>query len=320
MLRDRLGRVRAELKGEKEQRLTLQHTLKEWEASIAQLHERHAEMSGKQEEVVAAHRVAVVECELLKEEVVGLRGEVGRLEGRVKEVEEERRGLQVRVQRMEGEAEVVQAMAGLNVEEMRGVMGGWERMAEVWKGVVGKLDKREGDREREGVGEVNAGGLNSARSAVSDGYARGRGRGKEAEEEKVEVEVRAGGGMASARSRSSSSSSSSSSGSVESEGSEESGSEGEGSEWESRPSTGESGMGPASARSSASSSSHTTTSSAASEARWRDKERRERGREQGRSGVRERGGGKQQRSATTSGRAQPRPPPADRPAVVGKRR
>ena len=294
VLRDRLARAKAQAKAEQEQRLTLAHTLKEWEASIATLHGQHAALTSTHAGVVAAHRTVVVECELLQGEVGGLRGEVGRLEGRLKEVEEERRALQVRLQRMEGEAEVVQAVAGLNVEEMRGVMGGWERMAEAWKGVVGKLDKREGDREREGVGEVNAAGLDSARSAISEVYpsprARGRGKGgREHREEKMQAEVAGGqvrGGGSSVRSRSASSSSSSSGSSEGSEGGSESGSE---SEWgESRPSSaGGGGVRPGSARSSASdvsASSYSTTSTAASQARYRDKERERNGRDGNRAG------------------------------------
>ena len=306
VLADRVARLKAQLKAEREEKLTAQHTLREWEASIASQQQQHSALTAQHSAAQHSHAQLLVTCQLLKDDADALTTQCDGLTARLSAAEAERDGMRVRLERLEKEAEVVSAVAGLNVEELRGAMGGWERMAEVMNAVVGKMDRREGEKEKEGMGvwrveEKNAGELHSARSGVSDIYATA---GKARREEKEEEEEEGEGSSEEERERE-----------EEEDGEEES--EGESID-SSRPSTASSAARPGSARSlssDVSSSSYSTTSSRASDAVQRGKDKR---RIQQRSTAKEQPLSRADRKtdASTGSRGSRRPASA----VVGRRR
>ena len=253
--KDRIEQLKHRLREEKEEKLGLLHTVKEWEQRIATQQaddDKHALDRQQQKQQLDQ---LTIDFQVLREEHTATQQRLAAVEADKSAVERRLDERDVELQRLRKQSELLRLMEGVNMNEMTAAASSHQRMADVIGRLVGQMSAREADEDKREAGryrvdEINAGGLESARSEVVVKGARDR------DEEKMRDDLGSEDGSAvdSPRSVSSSSSSSGSASSYSSY-SSSSGLSSARSSLPSRPSTGSSLSRPSSALSSASLSS-----------------------------------------------------------------
>ena len=258
--KDRIERLRQQLREEKEEKLGLLHTVKEWEQRIAhQQHEDDKHATERQQQKQQLDQLSI-DFQLLREEHNGTQQRLAATEADKAAAERRLDERDIELQRLRKQSDLLRLMEGVNVHEMTAAASSHQRMADVIGRLVGQMasrevedDKREAGRYR--VDEMNSGGLDSARSEVVVQVGRGKGRERDEEKMRDDVESDDGSVVDSPRSVSSSSSSSSASSASSYSSYSSSALSSARSSLPSRPSTGSSLSRPLSAVSSASLSS-----------------------------------------------------------------
>ena len=213
--KDRIERLKARLREEKEEKLGLLHTVREWEQRIAQQQAEHEQRAHTAQQQRQQLDQLSVDFQVLRDEHAATQQRLSTVEADKSTAERALDEREVELARLRKQSELLRLMEGVNVHEMTAAASSHQRMADVIGRLVGQMASREADEDRREAGrwrvqEMNAGGLESARSeAVVQQPAVGRGRDRDEEKMREEAGSEDGSALDSPRSVSSSSSSSS---------------------------------------------------------------------------------------------------------------
>ena len=264
--KDRIEQLKLRLREEKEEKLGLLHTVKEWEQRIArQQHDDDKLALDRQQQKQQLDQLTI-DFHVLRDEHAATQQRLAAVETEKTAVERQLDERDVELQRLRKQSDLLRLMEGVNVHEMTAAASSHQRMADVIGRLAGQLAAREADEDKREAGryrvdEMNAGGLESARSEPVVKVGRDR------DEEKVrdDLDSEDGSTLDSPRSQSSSSSSSSSSSASSYSSYSSSALSSARSSLPSRPSTGSSISRPSSAISSASAVSAVSEASVSSQ-------------------------------------------------------